>query len=175
MDTRTVFGAAFKAGFWLVLFCIVTGVFSACTSAQERHSLLIRGQGGQENRFTVELALTPEEQQTGLMNRITLPDDGGMLFVFEISGNYNFWMKNTLIPLDMLFINEQGIIQHIHHNATPGSLEGISAGVPVKAVLELKGGQVQAYGIKEGDQVLYPARLQEGLQGFIIENLLATE
>ncbi|MEZ5919165.1 MAG: DUF192 domain-containing protein [Alphaproteobacteria bacterium] len=157
MGIRTICGGTFKAGLWACFICIVIGVFSACTVAQEPHSLLIRGQDGQENHFAVELALTSEEQQTGLMNRITLPDDGGMLFPFETAGNYSFWMKNTLIPLDMLFIDEQGVIRHIHHNAMPGSLEGISAGVPVKAVLELKGGQAQARGIKEGDRVLYPA------------------
>jgi hypothetical protein len=123
---------------------------------QERYPLLVQGQDGTENRFTVELALTPQAQQAGLMNRDSLPDDGGMFFPFEASGNHSFWMKNTLISLDMLFIDEEGVIRYIHHNATPGSLEGVSAGVPVKAVLELKGGQAQARGIKEGDRVVYP-------------------
>lgn len=156
MYLPAICGGAFRTGLWICLFCIVTGAFSACGFAQEHYPLLIQRQDGTESRFTVELALTRQTQQIGLMNRTSLPDDGGMLFLFQAPGDHSFWMKNTLIALDMLFIDEQGVIRHIHHNAVPGSLEGISASVPVKAVLELKGGQAQAQGIKEGDRVIYP-------------------
>jgi uncharacterized membrane protein (UPF0127 family) len=79
-----------------------------------------------------------------------------MLFEMGQEAITSFWMKNTLIPLDMLFIAKNGEIKTIHENAEPKSLTGISSEVPVYAVLEINGGRAKALGIKRGDQVIHP-------------------
>jgi hypothetical protein len=103
--------------------------------------------------FTVELALTPAQQQQGLMYRPSLAPDSGMLFVFPETEQAVFWMKNTLIPLDMLFIAEDGKIADLHERAVPLSTANIVSKMPVKAVLELSGGTVARLGIEPGDTV----------------------
>jgi uncharacterized protein len=104
-------------------------------------------------RFAVDLALSPAQQEQGLMYRSTLAADAGMLFVFPRTATQAFWMKNTLIPLDMLFISADGKIADIHERAVPLDETPIASKAPVKAVLELNGGTVARLGIKEGDVV----------------------
>lgn len=120
-----------------------------------KDEVVIRTQDGEDLFFTVELALTPQQQSEGLMYRTSMQDDTGMLFVFNAPSSVAFWMKNTFIPLDMLFLEHDGIIHHIHHNAKPQDLTRITAELPSKAVLEINGGLADKYGIKEGDQVLH--------------------
>ncbi len=103
--------------------------------------------------FNIELALTPDEQQKGLMNREKIADDYGMLFIYTRVEERTMWMKNTLIPLDMLFIDNNGKILRIAENAKPFDERMISSHFPVRATLEIKGGQVAARGIKLGDTV----------------------
>jgi len=107
-------------------------------------------------KFTVEMALTPAQQEQGLMYRRKLAPDAGMLFDFVAMGSRAFWMKNTLIPLDMLFIETNGRIADIHERAVPLSEEIIPSALPVRAVLELNGGTVARLGIKIGDTVHHP-------------------
>jgi uncharacterized protein len=114
--------------------------------------LTIRSSNG-THRFTVEVARTPDEQATGLMNRQSLAPDAGMIFPFDQPQILTFWMKNTLIPLDMIFIRADGTIARIAANTTPQSLEPVSSGEPVAAVLELRGGRSAELGIREGDRV----------------------
>jgi uncharacterized membrane protein (UPF0127 family) len=121
----------------------------------KQSSLAIDTANGRQ-RFRVELALSPEEQQQGLMFRRSLPADAGMLFVFASTRPAMFWMKNTLIPLDMLFIAADGRIADLHERAVPLSEASILSKVPVRAVLELNGGTVQRLGIKPGDIVHHP-------------------
>lgn len=109
--------------------------------------------GEAEHSFTVELANDPEEVQMGLMNREELAADAGMLFDFGQPREANMWMKNTLISLDMLFIDPDGKVLAIAREAVPGSLRRINPGVPVKAVLELAGGRAAELGIEPGDTV----------------------
>lgn len=109
--------------------------------------------GETEHSFTVELANDPEEVQTGLMNREELAENAGMLFDFGQPREANMWMKNTLIPLDMLFIDTDGDVLAIARDAVPGSLRRINPGFPVKAVLELAGGRAEELGIEPGDTV----------------------
>lgn len=104
-------------------------------------------------RFTVELARSPEQQQQGLMFRQSLAADAGMLFDFGDTRPAAFWMKNTLIPLDMLFIAADGHIADIHERAVPLSEATIESKVPVRAVLELNGGSVARLDIHRGDLV----------------------
>ncbi|AEG49380.1 protein of unknown function DUF192 [Sphingobium chlorophenolicum L-1] len=105
------------------------------------------------HRFTVEVALTEKQQEQGLMFRKLLAPDSGMLFPMSPPRTASFWMKNTLIPLDMLFIHTDGSIAYIKANAAPYSREPVSAGIPVAAVLELRGGRAAELGIREGDRV----------------------
>ena len=105
--------------------------------------------------FTIELALSPQEQEQGLMYRTRLAPDAGMLFVFPKTQTATFWMKNTLIPLDMLFIAGDGHIADIHERAIPLSEALIASKEPVRAVLELNGGTVARLRIKSGDVVHY--------------------
>lgn len=110
-----------------------------------------------DRRFNVEVALTPKEQEQGLMFRKSLAPGSGMLFPMDPPRTASFWMKNTLIPLDMLFIHTDGSIALIKSNAIPYSREPVSAGVPVAAVLELRGGRAAELGIREGDRVRWGA------------------
>jgi uncharacterized membrane protein (UPF0127 family) len=105
------------------------------------------------HRFDVELALTPGQQEQGLMFRKDLPADGGMIFPMKPPRVASFWMKNTVIPLDMLFIRTDGSVAMIAHDTKPYAREPVSAGVPVSGVLELAGGRAAALGIAEGDIV----------------------
>lgn len=109
--------------------------------------------GTKTHRFTVELARTEEEQATGLMNRSTLSPDRGMIFPFEPPREASFWMKNTLIPLDMVFIRADGTIANIEANTVPLSLQPVYSDGPVAAVLEIAGGRSAELGIKAGDRV----------------------
>lgn len=104
------------------------------------------------HRFNVEVALTERQQEQGLMFRKSLAPDGGMLFPMNPARTASFWMKNTVIPLDMLFIRTDGTIALIAANTKPYSREPVSAGVPVTAVLELRGGRAAELGIREGDR-----------------------
>jgi hypothetical protein len=113
----------------------------------------IHARGGGEVEVALEIALTPEAQQRGLMYRSSLADDHGMLFVFAAEADHSFWMKNTLIPLDMLFIAADGRIAGIHANATPLSTVPITVGQPSRYVLEVPGGYTQRRGIASGDRV----------------------
>mgnify|MGYP001106202315 CR=1 FL=1 len=116
----------------------------------------IRGDFG-EARFTVEIADDPFEQKRGLMFRESLAASQGMLFVYPWPGSPSFWMKNTLIPLDMLFVTPEGVVQHVHAMAKPGDRTPIGGGQGVLAVLEIKGGLAAAIGIDAGDQIRHPA------------------
>jgi uncharacterized membrane protein (UPF0127 family) len=114
--------------------------------------------GGSAYKFEVEIVTTPETRAQGLMFRKALAANAGMLFLYPGEQPVSFWMKNTLIPLDMLFLKADGSIAHIAHNAVPMDETPIDSGASVKAVLEVKGGTATALGIKEGDRVEYPDR-----------------
>jgi uncharacterized membrane protein (UPF0127 family) len=106
-------------------------------------------------RYEVEVAATPDEQARGLMFRTSLPSMGGMIFLMRTPDMATFWMKDTVIPLDMIFIRTDGTIARIAANAVPESLEVVSSGEPVSAVLEIIGGGAAAAGIAEGDRVIW--------------------
>lgn len=108
------------------------------------------------HEFEVELARTAQEHEIGLMNRESMPENHGMLFLFEDNAQRRFWMKNTLIPLDMLFVTETGVIHHIHHEAKPLDLTGVPSYGASKAVLEINGGMAEKLDIPEGSRILHP-------------------
>jgi uncharacterized membrane protein (UPF0127 family) len=107
--------------------------------------------------FKVEVAATPEARRRGLMHRPRLASDAGMLFIFPNQERQNFWMKNTLISLDMLFLAGDGRIVYVHHNAQPHSLTPIAPEAEALAVLEINGGLSRRLGITVGDRVLHPS------------------
>lgn len=139
---------------------LLTGV-SSCNStpmmgeAQARGALvpLAIKTATKTHRFRVEIARTETEQARGLMFRESLPDDGGMIFPMKPPRMASFWMKNTVIPLDMIFIRADGTIARIAAETVPYSLEPVDSGEPVAAVLELAGGKAAALGIAEDDVV----------------------
>ena len=107
--------------------------------------------------FTVELAVTSKARQQGLMHRREMPRNVGMLFIFPSLGLQSFWMKDTLIPLDILFLEANGRVVHVHHDAQPRSLMPIAPKVTAFAVLEINGGLSRELGIKPGDFVHHPS------------------
>jgi uncharacterized membrane protein (UPF0127 family) len=109
--------------------------------------------GGRTHVFTVEMARTPAQQEQGLMNRHGLGPDAGMLFPFDPPRPASFWMRNTLIPLDMIFIRPDGSIARIAANTVPLSETPVAVVEPMTAVLEIKGGRAAQLGMKEGDRV----------------------
>jgi uncharacterized protein len=102
------------------------------------------------HKFTVEVAATPDQQERGLMFRDSLDPDKGMIFPYEPAQEVAFWMKNTLIPLDIIFIRSDGKIARIT-NAQAMDLTPLPSGEPVTGVLEIRGGRAAELGIKEGD------------------------
>jgi uncharacterized protein len=119
--------------------------------------LTIQTARGETRSFTVELAITEEQREHGLMFRKSMPPDHGMLFTFEKSRSVMMWMENTPLPLDMLFLDDAGTITHIQENAVPYSKAIISSGGPVKYVVELNGGLARKLGLGVGDRVSSPA------------------
>jgi uncharacterized membrane protein (UPF0127 family) len=138
------------------LFGLMTALVLGIVSAQAEP--LVIHTGGSAYKFEVEVVTTPETRAQGLMFRKAMPPNAGMLFIYPGEQPVSFWMKNTLIPLDMLFVKTDGSIAHIAHNAVPMDETPIDSGAAVKAVLEINGGTANALGIKEGDKVEYQTR-----------------
>ena len=143
---------------------LLAAVLPAQAAAQDRlvtfdrDELTIQSDAtGEHHRFDVELAQTFEQRAQGLMFRRSLPWDAGMLFLYQRAGRASMWMRNTLIPLDMLFIERDGRIAHIAQRTVPLSLTPIESPGPVVAVLELNAGTTHRLGIEVGDRVLHPA------------------
>ncbi|WP_353309598.1 DUF192 domain-containing protein [Shimia sp. NS0008-38b] len=132
----------------------------AAQSVCREDALWLKGDWGQA-RFSVEVADTHAERSRGLMNRPSMPASAGMIFIYERTGPASFWMRNTLIPLDILFADERGVIQHIHHNAIPLDETSIFGGQAVRYVLEINGGLAKSLGITEGTLMRHPNFLQE--------------
>jgi len=120
---------------------------------QFKRSSLIVSAGGRDIKFEVELATNDAERSRGLMYRKQLGAYDGMLFDFYQEMPVSFWMKNTLIPLDMVFIAADGTVRHVHANAVPLSTDTVPSRFPVRAVLEINGGSAALLGIKPGDKV----------------------
>jgi uncharacterized membrane protein (UPF0127 family) len=118
--------------------------------------LVIVTRDGRQHRFTVEMARTPDQQMIGLMFRTEVKPDEGMLFDWGAPRESTMWMRNTLVPLDMLFIAADGRIHRIAERTVPLSLATISSQGPVRATLELAGGTAERLNLRPGDRVLHP-------------------
>ncbi len=108
------------------------------------------------HEFKVEIAKDDETRALGLMNRMYMAPDRGMLFEFDRDEPVTFWMKNTYIPLDMIFISPAGVVTNIVANAEPLSERIIPSGPPCIAVLEVNGGVAASIGLRVGDKVRFP-------------------
>ncbi|MGV8162302.1 MAG: DUF192 domain-containing protein [Candidatus Nanoarchaeia archaeon] len=134
--------------FLVFLLILLTSSIAACTPRSEVCF--------EKKCFFVEKVSTPKEREIGLMNRTSLEEDSGMLFIFEKEDIYAFWMKNTLIPLDMIWINSSNQIAYIYQNATPCEENECPPIIPLQNatyVLEINSGLTNKYNLKLGDRV----------------------
>lgn len=129
---------------------------AACSDDQ----VFLKGDWGQA-RFTVSVADDAQERAQGLMHVETMPTSTGMLFIYDRPQRLVFWMKNTLIPLDMLFVDETGTVQSIHNQAQPLDLTPIDGGDNLVSVLEINGGLAKSMGITVGTTLRHPAFAQD--------------
>jgi uncharacterized membrane protein (UPF0127 family) len=146
-----------RAWLWMrvaavVVLCVVAGSGAQAASVQPLE--IVTKSGVQV--FSVEMATTEQEKETGLMYRKELPDGKGMLFDFSPEQQVSMWMKNTFISLDMIFIRADGRILRIAENTEPQSTRIISSGGLAKGVLEVIAGTAKKYGIEPGDRVAHP-------------------
>jgi uncharacterized membrane protein (UPF0127 family) len=146
---------------WFAFLIAAPALGQAVLSNFETDDLTIVTDSGR-HEFHVELALTSEQRSQGLMYRREMAKDAGMLFDFgPHAGRASMWMKNTFIPLDMIFIRADGEVESIAERTTPHSLEAISSRRPVRYVLELVGGTASRLGIEPGDRVELPGRFAD--------------
>ena len=142
------------------ILIVLTTFIPGCSTNQNRPGLdkylTIKTKSGDFQRVDIELAITPQQMAIGLMHRTELKARSGMFFLFDDEREISFWMKDTLIPLDIIFITGEGIIHHIHPNAKPRDPTRIYSYGSVKAVLEINGGESAKLGLKIGDKVNHP-------------------
>jgi len=140
----------------LIAFLTLGAGFAQASETCSTSAVDIRGDWGQAH-FNVEVADDAEEQQKGLMFREKMSASAGMLFVYERPHRARFWMKNTLIPLDMLFLDETGRVTRIAENAKPLDETPIDGGDNVLMILEINGGMARGLGITVGSELRHPA------------------
>jgi hypothetical protein len=156
---KNTLSVLFAAVMGEILTCIVAAIGFAASDSQT-DSMLIIATRDAEHRFTVELARTPAEMERGLMYRDRLAPDHGMLFLYDEERPASFWMKNTLIPLDLIFADSTGRIVQIAERAVPLSTALISSDRAVRAVLEVNGGTADRLHIGIGDRLIHSAFAQ---------------
>lgn len=143
-------GSVIDVGLLIVACAAVS--FSAVSCRGESAPVAIEVAG---HEFRVEIARTADERRVGLMNRESIPERGGMLFVFEESDYRSFWMKDTAVPLSIAFIGSDGVIHEIHE-MEPFSLERVSSRAPARYALEVRRGTFAKLGIEPGERVRLP-------------------
>jgi uncharacterized protein len=152
---RAVRGACFRLALIAFVAVAILGRASAIAGEGQFEPLSIITGTGTHN-FSVEVMRTQPELEKGLMYRTSMPEDHGMLFNFRVEQSIMMWMKNTYIPLDMLFMDKTGKVVGIVADAKPLSEQILSAAAPTYAVLELNGGEAAKIGLKVGDKVNHP-------------------
>ncbi len=143
-----------KTGLMVILASLAVPLMAAAECRDD--AVQLRNPSGGIVQFSVELADDPAERAKGLMFRETMPRSAGMLFRYEAPQHAAFWMKNTLIPLDMLFANGQGVITAVHSNAIPQDETAIDGGDGVVFVLEINGGLAKPLGLVPGTVLRHP-------------------
>jgi uncharacterized membrane protein (UPF0127 family) len=145
-------------GKWIALTALLA-VFASGVAARETcedNAVYLRGDWGQA-RFSIDVVDTPEARSRGLMFVENMPRMTGMLFVYEREQTVSFWMKNTLIPLDMIFADGRGVVQRVHENAVPQDVTAIPGGSNIQYVLEINGGLSEQLGIDAGTEMRHPS------------------
>lgn len=145
---------------FLILFFVWCCAALTCRAdeALKDHAIVpisIAKTGGSSVTLNVEMAVSDQAEEMGLMFRTSMPKNAGMMFFFDKEDIRAFWMKNTLIPLDMIFIRKDGTIVNIHQKAVPYDETPIHSQAPANAVLEINGGRAAELGLKAGDVVHY--------------------
>lgn len=154
LPARRVLDTGIRVVRAIALSCALVGL-AACSRAAAGPVVTVHAATG-DSSVSVELAMTREAQARGLMFRTELDESAGMLFVFEEEGERSFWMSNTPIPLDILYIRGDGTIRTIAARTTPYSEKSIPSRGPVRYVLEVQGGWSERHGVKPGDKVTLP-------------------
>lgn len=135
--------------------CALLVLVAACSEQPKTEEVTITNADGKSVTYSLEVAKTPAELEKGLMNRTSLAENSGM--IFDLSGFESpataMWMKDTLIPLDMLFVDKEGMVYWVYENAEPNSTTTIIAPYPAHAVIELNGGEIAKNGLQMGDVV----------------------
>jgi len=144
-----------------LIFALLVSAVSVQADECRRGSVQLRGDWGQA-RFAVAVADTDRSRARGLMYRRSMAPTEGMLFVYKQPGPVAFWMKNTLIPLDMIFVDQNGVVQMVHPMARPHDETPIFGGQSIKFVLEINGGIAASLGIDAGSQMRHPAIVAQG-------------
>jgi len=139
----------------VLIACIVMSGYFFAAHGGERQVTFYNAEGQRTCGFNVELASTPEEQSRGLMFREKLPDNGGMLFLSNRDEVRYFWMKNTLISLDLIFLSSRRKVVSVFHSARPMDETTISSVYPARYVLEVKAGRAKQCSIKAGTQARF--------------------
>jgi uncharacterized membrane protein (UPF0127 family) len=148
----------------VVFSLMIAALVPACDKpAPDTIPLEIKG-ANSSHKFVIEIARTRDEQDRGLMFRKSLAPDGGMIFPVKPVCEASFWMKDTVIPLDMIFIRADGTIAKIEADTTPYSKIPVSSGESVAAVLEIAGGRASELGIAEGDKVIWKSEEEVSAQ-----------
>ncbi|MDN5928037.1 MAG: DUF192 domain-containing protein [Hyphomicrobiales bacterium] len=153
-STRTLFAAGMAFFVIALLLSPVRAGQSPMVLPTDPTPLVIDGANGSHS-FSIEIANTPQEQEQGLMYRQEMPDDHGMLFAFDHSEPLAFWMKNTPMPLDLVFVSSRGEVRAVRQGK-PFSTDIISPNAPVRFVLELKAGMAEKAGISDGVVMHHP-------------------
>ena len=158
VDMRAMRAAAVPIVFLVML--LLPGVAVAQTQPSvtfDKTEIAVETAAGERHVFEVELAVRREQFGQGLMFRQEMAEDAGMLFILPRPQTLNMWMKNTYLPLDMLFLNNAGEIVKIAERTVPLSTDRIPSGRPVKGVLEVNAGTAERLGLAVGDRVVHPA------------------
>lgn len=151
------------ASIWLrAMFMLVLLVLMSCRPAPR---VFISTQQGREVQVSVEIADSPAKRELGLQYRRDLKEDEGMLFLFSAPSVQTFWMKNTPLSLDLIFIGSHQRIVGIIHEATPFSTSTLAVSAPSQYVLEVRGGLARRWGIGAGDPVRFEGVPLEGMKG----------
>ena len=143
-----------RSAFMALFFIVALPAFAQQDMRFEKEPLIIQTAAGKMLHFTVEIAATGDQRAYGLMFRKAMAEDAGMIFDFGMSRRVTMWMENTVLPLDMLFADDRGVITHIKENATPYSRDIIDSMGDVRYVVEVNAGTARKLNIRPGDRIV---------------------
>ena len=143
-----------RSAFMALFFIVALPAFAQQDMRFEKEPLIIQTAAGKMLHFTVEIAATGDQRAYGLMFRKAMAEDAGMIFDFGMSRRVTMWMENTVLPLDMLFADDRGVITHVKQDATPYSRDIIDSMGDVRYVVEVNAGTARKLNIRPGDRIV---------------------